>query len=244
MNVLNVVRCASATVTILAVATAARAQFTENFTPTGPNNEVAYLASPLYVASDYAAGGDVNGNPFNNAFIITATGGDVGFDGEIPNAAPGSAFFLFDGTSAGRDYAGTVWQVDSPIAVLADTEYTFSFYLTNADDITPASIQPFVDGSNVGGPVSAAGDFTDGIPGDQWQKFSVNWFSGALTTANFGLQDLTSTGIGNDFGIDNISFAKAAAAPDAPTASLVASGILCAGVAAVRRRHKDNCRTA
>jgi hypothetical protein len=99
----------------------------------------------------------------------------------------------------------TVWETFTPVAVLPNTQYLFSFYLTNANTTNVAQIQPFANGVALGSAVSAKGQFSDGIPGDQWQQFSFSWFSGGATTVDLSLKNLQGTSIGNDFGLDTIA---------------------------------------
>lgn len=149
-----------------------------------------------------------------NGFITTTTNTPAifpGFPGEfgndIPSGVGGSGNFLFDGTyfyngpgdpdiPAGHDE----FYISPTFSVTPGTNYTVSFYLTDANGINPPSVQPEIDGSLLGSPVSP------GIwSSDNWQRYTFSWNSGANTTAQLILHDFTTTTTGNDFGLANIN---------------------------------------
>jgi hypothetical protein len=185
-----------------ALAPAARADFVENFDPQGPDGYVLFTGDSNYITtvSNGSTGGNSIGNVYQNAYIDQSI-----FN--ITNDQSGPGYFLYDQTvSEGNEtYNGMVWETINPTPVTPNTNYTYSFYLTNRDSLNPAAIEPYINGAAIGGPVSANGIFGDGGAGDQWQQFSFTWNSGANTTADLGLYNLTTYGDGNDFGIDTIS---------------------------------------
>lgn len=142
---------------------------------------------------------------YGNGFIIQSTLGAPGYAGtfgaSITHDVSGSGYFLFFGTGSGpADWAYNEFFIGPTFSVDAHTDYNISFYLTNADTINVALVQPEIDGTILGSAVSAGGDFTSG-----WQEFTFSWNSGSNTDASLILHDLTSTAVGNDFGIDDIS---------------------------------------
>jgi hypothetical protein len=218
----------------------ARAGFTENFdSPTGVNGQVLYKAAAIYLATGAVpSGGDANGNAAVNGFITKTTnnaniqGG--AFGNSITNDQSGSGFFLFHGTGGSASMLGVAWESFNPAGVVPNTLYQFSFYLTNANATNVASLQPMINGTDIGSPISAAGFFTDGNAAHQWQKFSVTWFSGGATTADLALRNLQANTVGNDFGIDTISLDPVL--PEPHSLALLAMGSL--GLVSFARRRR------
>jgi len=185
-------------------------------------------ASPVAYIEDFNNGIDFTVNdPYwldnnrTNGFITTTTctgAIPAGFCGDIVSGAGGSGNFLFDGT----DYyngpgdpnipAGQNEFFISPtFSVDPNTNYTVSFFLTNANTIgecgtclAVASVQPEIDGALLGSPVSAVGDWSS----NGWQQFTYSWNSGSNTSAQLILHDYTSTPFGNDFGVADITVAS------------------------------------
>ncbi len=143
-------------------------------------------------------------NSLDNGYVVkTNTGVGPFAKYPITNDASGSGYFLFNGT-AGDAPSGQTVVFSATFAVTSNTNYTVSFDLTNANSISVATIQPEIGGVLLGSPVSANGYFTDGNNSDKWQQFSFTWNSGSLTSTTLVLNNFTTTGTGNDFGIDNI----------------------------------------
>jgi len=92
-------------------------------------------------------------------------------------------------------------------------------------------IEGFIDGTSVGGPVSATGTFTT----DGWQQFAFTWNSGGATSADLSFVNQRSGDFGNDFGIDTIAF-DVQAVPEPSSLALGGIGLLVLGVSARRRR--------
>jgi hypothetical protein len=154
-------------------------------------------------------------NTRSNGFITTTTttpaifpGFPGSFDFEIPSGVGGSGNFLFDGTyfydgpsnpdiPVGHDE----FFISSSFAVVPNTVYDVTFYATDANGINNPSIQPEIDGTLLGSPVSPLGDWaTNG-----WQQFTFTWNSGSNTSASLILHDYQTNVVGNDFGVANIS---------------------------------------
>ena len=209
--------------------TAAQADYIQNFdSPLGSDGYVNFGGDPLYtipnVGGSGNSGADANGNVHQNAYILQS------FSTDITHDQGGSGYFLYDQTviDSTPSYAGTVWETLSPVPVTPNTNYVFSFYLTNRDNKGPGNvpiIDPMVNGLSVnnGQGVSALGYFADGNPAHMWQLFSFPWNSGNSTTADLSLYNSTSTGNGNDFGIDTISLA---AVPEPSSLALLGVGAI------------------
>jgi hypothetical protein len=91
-------------------------------------------------------------------------------------------------------------------------------------------VQPEIDGSLLGSPVSPVGTFGS----NGWQQFSFSWNSGANTSASLILHDFTTTTAGNDFGLDNIDVSSSSV-PEPSSLAFLGVGSL---AALSRRRRK------
>lgn len=214
---------------------AANAQFTENFdSPIPPDGRVLFTADASYDGIEDSealgvTGGDNDGNSSENGRIVQSDG-----FGDITQDQSGTGYFLF-AQSNSSTLAGEVWGTITPVAVLANSDYEFSFYLTNQNTTNNAQIEGLINGVSVGGPVTATETFlTSG-----WQQFTFNWNSGASTTATLVLRNQVSGGIGNDFGIDTITLRgpilPAGTAPEPGTFALLGLGLV-GGIVARRRK--------
>lgn len=88
------------------------------------------------------------------------------------------------------------------ITVTPNTNYLFSCWITNAlNETNVANLQFYVNGSPIGSIFSTA------TTGCTWEQYSDTWNSGGLTSANICIVNQNTTVGGNDFAIDDISFA-------------------------------------
>ncbi len=86
------------------------------------------------------------------------------------------------------------------ITVCPGQTYNLSYRARTLSNATPARLQWYVDGVAVGPEVNLPA-FSSG-----WQTFNQVWISGAgQTSANCCLQVMSGDGVGNDFGLDDIS---------------------------------------
>jgi len=101
----------------------------------------------------------------------------------------------------------SVWS--ETVAVLPNTDYYFSAWAVSLNSVGPyANLQFKVNGTQVGtttGPLPARPH--DNNPPYTWTRFYGIWNSGAATSAVVSIIDLETAFGGNDFGIDDISFA-------------------------------------
>jgi len=204
--------------------------------PLPSDGHVCYSADPLYFVSIAACvsggtGGNQDGNVHENAFILQNFNVT-----DIAYGEGGSGYFLYNQTLVDTtpSYAGQVWGSTGPVSVNQQTDYVFSFYLTNRDASNVAQIEPRIGGSPIGSSVSALGYFADGNAAHEWQEFSFLWNSGNNSAVNLSLVNLTSTGSGNDFGIDSISLTEV---PEPTSLALLLVG----GVILAARRRLAGC---
>ena len=88
------------------------------------------------------------------------------------------------------------------VTVSPNTNYLFSCWITNAlNETNVANLQFYVNGSPIGSIFSTA------TTGCNWQQYNDMWNSGGLTSANICIVNQNTTVGGNDFAIDDISFA-------------------------------------
>lgn len=87
------------------------------------------------------------------------------------------------------------------ITVTPNTNYAFSAWLATAVASDPAELVFTINGVAIGQPLLAP--FLAG----QWLNFSSTWNSGATTTANICISNQNTSESGNDFALDDISFA-------------------------------------
>jgi hypothetical protein len=211
MNNKRMISWCSGILTTIFLSTVAHAQliYVEDFdSPIGTNGDVYFATSSTYNGVTDGTGGGSGasfaGNPtFLNGQIVqsaSATYGSI-------TAAQSGKYFLYANTGGGTP-AAQVWGTLSAIAVQPNRNYRFSYYLTNQDNIAPASIQELINGTNVGTAQQLSTTNT-------WTQISFVWNSGSNTTANLALFNNTATGSGNDFGIDTITLTDLTPEPSA-----------------------------
>jgi hypothetical protein len=165
-----------------------------------------------------------DGNNTTNGYVVKTSSQLWPFWGNnIPSDVSGTGYFLFEGT--GDDNPNPAlgeFYISPSFPVAPNTEYTVSFYLAAGSFWDFASVQPEIDGSLLGSPVSPAADSWAqcGI----WQPFSFSWNSGSNISASLILHNYTPYGYGNDVGIDDISVAT----PEPGTLALAGLGFAAA----------------
>jgi hypothetical protein len=143
-------------------------------------------------------------------------------------AHSGSEYMIVNGDPT----AGVTVYDQKNIAVLANTQYFFSAWVTALSPPSPSVLQFSINGTAVNAPLTITP--TVGL----WQELFVPWFSGASTTAEISLLNENTELQGNDFGLDDIGLSTSApvTVPEPLTLSLFAAGL--AGAAALRRRKR------
>lgn len=106
---------------------------------------------------------------------------------------------VFDGSV---DPTGNVivWSNSNPIAVLPNTDYTFSYYVASVSPENPARLEVLINGVSQGAPVTAPGATC------LWTQVSYDWNSGANTTVDVAIYNRNFASGGNDFALDDIAF--------------------------------------
>ena len=129
----------------------------------------------------------------------------------------------------------TVWQ--ETVNVEPNTNYYYSAWAMNLNPSSPATLQFEVNGIKIGTiadlniapkPASNAA-----VALSNWVRFynsnSTGWNSGSSTTAVIRIVDLNSTANGNDFGLDDISFATLSPFVVGPLQAGTDNQIVCPG---------------
>ncbi|NUY82364.1 gliding motility-associated C-terminal domain-containing protein [Flavobacterium sp. MAH-1] len=150
--------------------------------------EYTYVADPNPFGVQSAYGIVTNPNAWFTAF--SSCGDHTTGTGNL---------MVFDGAT---DPTGNVivWSNQNPVAVLPNTNYTFSYYVASVSPENPARLEVTINGVSQGLPVNAPGATC------LWTQVSYNWNSGANTTANFVIYDRNFASGGNDFALDDITF--------------------------------------
>jgi hypothetical protein len=166
-------------------------------------NYVHYTLTPQVVDGDYTVGPFVPPSYSDWAPFHTVSGGSTQM--LVANGA--------------ADATESVW--DQSVTVSPNTTYNISFYL--AEISNPVSVADIA--VNLGGHQIGDGSAPSVI--DTWQQYSFSWNSGSSTSTLLALKDLNTSGVFNDFAIDNISMSAASATvPDeASTLSLLALAV-------------------
>lgn len=92
-----------------------------------------------------------------------------------------------------------VWS--QTINVSPNTNYAFSTWIQALWPPNPAQLQFAINGRDLGSPITAS------LPTCTWTQFYTTWNSGANTTATISIVNKNTQIQGNDFALDDISFA-------------------------------------
>ncbi len=87
------------------------------------------------------------------------------------------------------------------VTVQPNTSYAFSTWIASLSASNPARLQFSINGNNLGGPILAT------IPTCSWNQFYTTWNSGNSTSAVISIVNTNTIQAGNDFALDDISFA-------------------------------------
>ncbi len=191
-------------------------------TPGTYSVEVGTLMSNVIQNGDFEGGTTAAANNFTTAYIpgtggswgLLSTGGQYAI-ATSPSLTHTNFVFCADHTSGsgnmlvanGAWTAGTVvWSQTVPISV--NTDYLFSFWATNVvNNPNTSDLQLYVNGIPIG-PVNAT------TTSCNWLQISDVWNSGANTSATLEIVNQSTAASGNDFAIDDISFAPICVAQD------------------------------
>ncbi|HPF89856.1 MAG TPA: hypothetical protein PLL57_04300, partial [Flavobacteriales bacterium] len=162
--------------------------------------EASYPSPQLFPNSDFSAGN----TGFSTDFTATT---DLSSDGRYwVGTNPNSYHGQFFGTGNGNfmivnsGWPSALWNVYcQTVPVCPGQTYTLSYRTRTLSNATPARLQWWIDGAPVGPEVTLPA-FNAG-----WQTITQNWTSGAGTTANLCLRVMSGEGVGNDFGLDDIT---------------------------------------
>ena len=134
--------------------------------------------------------------------LVYDAAGNLGLGGRdhtTPNDTAGR-FFLADGMLTAN---GTTW--GQRISVEPNSTYIFSMWTTSLSTQNHAELQVYINGAEAGPEVY----MTDSASADGvWMQHFFLWNSGDTSKANIRILNHNILGIGNDFGIDDISFNK------------------------------------
>lgn len=92
-----------------------------------------------------------------------------------------------------------VWK--QTVAVTPNTNYAFSTWVQSVHPLSPAQLQFSIDGQKLGTVINASATPC------AWQQFYTTWNSGPNTTAVISVVNLNTAFGGNDFALDDMSFA-------------------------------------
>lgn len=127
-----------------------------------------------------------------------------------------------------------VWSTNL-VNVTPNTDYEFSTWISSLVSSSPAILQFRINGVLLGEPFQASSITC------QWFQFFEIWNSGTATSAEISIVNQNTAGSGNDFALDDISYAKVTYQHDTcvvyvvpvPTSDFTASDLLCSGENAI-----------
>jgi hypothetical protein len=184
--------------------------------------DVGFTSAYQYRPDDIAAGTYwIGSDPTSHGWRWASFGAPDG----------GNLMMVNGGWKAGMD----VWR-SAPIAVTPDTKYVFSVWVASNDPERPASLALDINGVPEGSAFQAPATAGD------WSLFTVDWNSGASSSAELALSDENIAYYGNDFALSGISFAAsppgggtqgAVTLPEPGSLGLIGAGLI--AVATMRR---------
>ncbi|HNR18199.1 MAG TPA: gliding motility-associated C-terminal domain-containing protein [Chitinophagaceae bacterium] len=92
-----------------------------------------------------------------------------------------------------------VWR--TTVSVTPNTNYSFSVWICSISNPNPAQLAFSINGNSIGGLINAT------LPTCTWVQFYTTWNSGNATTAAISVINKNTVFFGNDFALDDISFA-------------------------------------
>src|SRR5581483_9373517 len=102
------------------------------------------------------------------------------------------------------------------VAVDPNATYTFSAWISSWVSAAPGQVDVLFNGVSIG---TMNAPSTTAV----WTPFSATWNSGAATSVNIELRNLSTADVGNDFAIDDLSLSGGPAAVPEPSSLLLAA---------------------
>lgn len=136
------------------------------------------------------------------------------------------SMFIVNGSSSSN---AEVWGQTVPVT--PNTDYQFSVWATSVVSDNPGILRFVINGQQVGNQLTLSSSTCS------WQQFFVTWNSGAQTSAQLSIINQNILDAGNDFALDDISFAPictftdniTVSYPPNPTISVSGGGTICEG---------------
>jgi hypothetical protein len=195
-------------------------------------------ADPIIVNANFALGNtgfasgytyQTNLVPPGTYFVDSGSAAHNPFWTQNVTAHTGTNFMIVNGNQT----AGVTVYDQAGIAVLANTQYFFSAWVTALNPVSPAILQFSINGTSINSPLT----ITPAV--GVWQELFVPWFSGSATLADISLLNANTAFSGNDFGLDDLALSTTSPVPEPLTLSIFGAGLAgVAGVVALRRRKK------
>lgn len=177
-----------------------------------PERAITYHFNASITDADKVVNGNFSaGNSgFNSDYHYAGTGSQSGsfFIGSNPASWNSGMSPCSDHTTSsgnmlivnGDSQAGAhVWSQTVDIA--PNTNYLFSVWLQSLAATNPARLRFSINGNRMGNPLQA------GNTTCSWSRFSIIWNSGSSTTAVIAIDNANTATNGNEFALDDISFA-------------------------------------
>ncbi len=134
-------------------------------------------------------------NPYDSSPLYQP---GVSMNGQLVTpGANGTNKALFDNTGAGTYAAGDIiWGTKTPITVKPYSTYEVSYYMKDQNGVSFPRVETWINGVKLHNAVTIT---------TSWVKYTYLWNSGGSTSLDLAIANLTFTGSGNDFYLDEIS---------------------------------------
>jgi gliding motility-associated-like protein len=181
-----------------------------------------YHYTALVVGANLLFNGDFSGG--NAGFVSDYTYTTNSFSERVYGIGPNAAVWLLNAPACGDHTSGSgnmllvngapqagvrVWS--QTVVVQPNTNYAFSAWLENITTLNPAVLQFAINGQLLGSALTA--NVNDCV----WDQFHTVWNSGAATTAVISIVNANTAPSGNDFALDDLSFAPVTLLTDSVT---------------------------
>ncbi|WEK34134.1 MAG: gliding motility-associated C-terminal domain-containing protein [Candidatus Pseudobacter hemicellulosilyticus] len=174
-------------------------------------HDITYYAITKSTGTNLITNGDFSSgnNGFSSQYTYSSTSNGEGFyyiSGNVP-AWHGGLAGCSDHTGNGNmmmvNGAAVANQVvwSQTVTVQPNTNYAFSTWIASLHSSNPAQLQFSINGRNLGNMIQASSATC------RWDQFYTTWNSGNSTTATISIVNQNLILAGNDFALDDISFA-------------------------------------